>query len=99
MRTSARVHDDPKEIFPMLTLFAETLALIGVGGRRILRGNPRDEGFVWFLTGIAFFGTLVWAFPRVLRARSAQPRLLPVRPAPARQDAVRLTSSRRARTN
>jgi hypothetical protein len=83
----------------MLTLFAEALALIGFGGRRILRGNPQDEGFVWFLTGIAFFGTLVWALPRVLRARPAQPRLLPVRPAPPRQNAVRLISSARARTN
>lgn len=88
----------------MLTLFAEALALIGFGGRRILRGNPRDEGFVWLLTGIAFFGTLVWAWPRVLGTRPAQPRLLPVRPAPPRQasatpDSVRLISSARARTS
>jgi hypothetical protein len=83
----------------MLTLFADALALIGFGGRRILRGNPQDEGFVWFLTGLAFFGTLVWAFPRVLRARPASPRPLPVRPANARQAPRLLTSSARAKTH
>lgn len=83
----------------MLTLFAEALALIGFGGRRILRGNPRDEGFVWLLTGVAFFGTLVWALPRVLRARPASPRLLPVRPANTHQAPPQLTSSARARTS
>ncbi|HEV2214217.1 MAG TPA: hypothetical protein VGR64_02935 [Terracidiphilus sp.] len=82
----------------MLTLFAQSLALIGFGARRILRGNPQDEGFVWLLTGIAFFGTLVWAFPRVVRARAAQPRLLPVRAVPVRP-APRLISSARARMN
>lgn len=82
----------------MLTLFVQSLALIGFGARRILRGNPQDEGFVWLLTGIAFFGTLVWALPRVLRARPAQLRLLPVRTAPARP-APRIISSARARMN
>jgi len=39
------------------------------GGTRILRGDRRDEGFVWLLTGVALFGTLVWAFPRVVKGR------------------------------
>lgn len=51
----------------MLTLFAEALALLRCGGRRILRGNPQDEGFVWLLSGMALFGTLVWAVPRVVK--------------------------------
>jgi hypothetical protein len=81
----------------MLTLFAQSLALIGFGARRILHGNPQDEGFVWLLTGIAFFGTLVWALPRVLRARPAQPRLLPVRSTVSQQPQPQLISSARAR--
>ncbi|MFZ0746767.1 MAG: hypothetical protein WAM85_20345 [Terracidiphilus sp.] len=51
----------------MLIMFANALALMRLGVHRILHGNQRDEGFVWLLTGLAFFGVLVWTVPRIPR--------------------------------
>jgi hypothetical protein len=51
----------------MLTLFAVSLALVRIGGLRILHEDPRNDGFAWLLAGVALSGVLLWEFPRMAR--------------------------------
>lgn len=49
----------------MPALFAYALALMRLGGRRILDADARNDGYTFFMTGLILFWLLAGAVPRI----------------------------------
>lgn len=51
----------------MLVMLVNALALMKMGVRQILHEDRRGEGYIWLLTGMVFFGVILWPVPRLHR--------------------------------